>query len=69
MKLFMLKSGNRFYKRRAQWVTDPQQATVWTSRQGAISAKGHITTPTEGFQIIEFEAELPAEATAEPALV
>ena len=40
LDLFLLKSDRGYYKKRNKWVADPQQASVWTSRQGASAAKG-----------------------------
>lgn len=66
MKLFMLKDkGNgKFYKRRNRWVNDPQEASVWTSKQGAASAiAGSYPKPSEP-EYIELEAEFPETVPA-----
>lgn len=64
MKLFLLKSEEGFYKRRNQWVDDPEQATIWTTKQGAASSKGQCFPQPFDMEILEFEVELPEFVTA-----
>lgn len=68
MKLFMLKDRDRFYRRRNRWTTDPQQATVWTTKQGAAASKGHCYPQPANLEIVSFDVELPASITAASAL-
>lgn len=68
MKFFMLKSDRGFYKRRAQWVQNAQDASVWTSEAGAISAKGSAPFASN-MQIVELEGNFkdPSFATTAAA--
>ena len=68
MKLFMLKDGDRFYRRRNRWTTDPQKATVWTTKQGAAASKGHCFPQPAGLQIVSFDVELPESIAAASTL-
>lgn len=59
LKLFMLKSEAGYYRRRNKWTTDPQEATVWTTKAGAVASKGHCRPRPADMKVVEFEAELP----------
>lgn len=68
LTLFVLKSDRGFYKRRASWTTNIEEATIWTTKQGAASAKGSVSAPN--MVIDSFEVEVPAyvaDAFAVPA--
>lgn len=61
MRLFILKSERGYYKRRNQWVDDPQKASVWTSRQGATAVTGSCYPKPLSPEIIEFVGDFPQQ--------
>ena len=69
LTLFVLKSDRGFYKRRASWTTNIEEATIWTTKQGAASAKGSVSR-VPNTTIESFEVEVPehiADAFGVPA--
>lgn len=69
MKLYFLVDKSQFYKRRNNWTTDLQKATVWTTRQGAISAKGSCWPKVPDAEIVEVDVDIsfPTTSTSEVA--